>query len=96
VDLHTMILLESFIFFLLPLSLSCFPWHNMVFFFFSWKIFEDVLARKYLFKWLVIENHNSRIFWLACEYFYKGVFRLNFFFKSISINQDCKTKTKFL
>jgi hypothetical protein len=29
-----MILLESFIFFLLPLSLSCFPWHNMVFFFF--------------------------------------------------------------
>jgi hypothetical protein len=34
VDLHTMILLESFIFFLLPLSLSCFPWHNMVFFFF--------------------------------------------------------------
>jgi hypothetical protein len=74
-----MILLESFIFFLLPLSLSCFPWHNMVFFFFSWKIFEDVLARKYLFKWLVIENHNSRIFWLACEYFYKGVFRLIFF-----------------
>jgi hypothetical protein len=29
-----MILLESFIFFLLPLSHSCFPWHNMVFFFF--------------------------------------------------------------
>jgi len=40
VDLHTMILLESFIFFLLPLSLSCFPWHNMVFFFFMKNIWR--------------------------------------------------------
>jgi hypothetical protein len=43
VDLHTMILLESFIFFLLPLSLSCFPWHNMVFFFFHEKYLKMFL-----------------------------------------------------